>query len=43
MLDLVDVQCADCGEIDQVWWSDFGAEENCPVCQSSPVELFRIN
>jgi hypothetical protein len=43
MSNLVDVQCAECGEIDQAFWGEFGAESDCPVCRASSVELFRIN
>lgn len=43
MLDLVDIQCAECGEIDQVYWGEFGSENPCPVCDAPPTELFRIN
>ena len=43
MFDLVDVQCAECGELDQDFWGEFGAENPCPVCNAPAVELFRIN
>lgn len=43
MSNLVDVQCAECGEIDQNFWGEFGAENPCSVCHAPSVELFRIN
>ena len=43
MLDLVDIQCRECGEIDQDFWGEFGAENSCSICNAPATELFRIN
>ena len=43
MFDLVDVQCAECGELDQVYWGEFGSKNSCPVCNASPADLFLVN
>ena len=39
---LVDVQCAECGELDQAFWGRYGAESGCPVCNAPASELFKV-
>jgi rubrerythrin len=39
---LVWVQCADCGEVDQVYWGAYGATDVCPVCKAPAAALFKV-
>ena len=39
---IVDVQCADCGELDQVHWNKYGSTEECPVCKAPASSLFKV-
>jgi hypothetical protein len=33
------VICSICKNVDEAWWSDFGAEQPCLNCAAAPVEL----
>ena len=33
------VICNICENVDEAWWSDFGAEQPCLNCAAAPVEL----
>lgn len=42
MNELVTIQCAECGEVDEDYWGKDGAENPCPRCKAPSAELFRV-